>query len=228
MKGNRSVLSIVAKIISILILLLGFVLLLYIFLGPSLGLIDAESASFGILLAFPVIVIGVLSVVLSFIGYPKVSLTIVVILASVIILNVWNQNRMSAINMQRMADRQTQNNSFPPLQSPSAPTTSDVKQGINCGQRDTGTDTVPIVCMSKALNTCTPAYMYDTTRNGLVAVESYEILGMNGNVCQVRHRQYTKPPQTNYVCNYLMSDLSSKSDTLFLDAVFNSGFNCPA
>lgn len=110
----------VVKVLSILVLFTGIGLLLYIFIGPSLGLIDAESASWGIIIAFPVIVAGIVSVISSFKGYTKTSFIIIVIPALVIFLNVWNQNRLDMAGRQRFANsKQNQVQQLPPIpQSP--------------------------------------------------------------------------------------------------------------
>jgi len=86
----------ISKILSILVLLTGIGLLIYIFIGPSLGLIDAESASWGIIIAFPVIVVGIISVITSFKGYTKVSMVIIVLLVLIFSLNIWNEQRLSS------------------------------------------------------------------------------------------------------------------------------------
>jgi hypothetical protein len=96
MKNNKNIFDIIVKICSVLILVLGFFLILYIFFGPSLGLIDAESASWGFVIALPVIVIGVISTILSFTGHPKVSAVIIILYVFIFVLNIWNQHRLDS------------------------------------------------------------------------------------------------------------------------------------
>ena len=96
MKNGKNVFDIFVKVCSVLVLVLGFLLILYIYFGPSLGLIDAESASWGIVVAFPVILIGIISTVLSFTGHAKSSAVAIVLLILVMALNIWNGRRLSS------------------------------------------------------------------------------------------------------------------------------------
>ena len=95
MKANKGIFDIFVRICSIIILILGFLLILYILLGPSFSLVDAESASAGILLANPVIICGIISVILSFKGYAKTSAIIIIVFVLIIIFNIWDQRRVS-------------------------------------------------------------------------------------------------------------------------------------
>ncbi|GEM_PF-6587800 len=106
--------------------------------------------------------------------------------------------------------------------------------GIDCGvTKDASRQSVQIACMSKALRACASAIMYDSKNP--IAQESYEILGNEAQNCQVRHRQYTKPPQFSLVCKYpldlisrtdLMLESQHESDRLFSIVVMQNGFSC--
>ena len=87
---NKSVFDTIDRICSILVLVLGFALILFVFLGPSIGIVDAESASFVILPAVPIIVTGIISVILSFNGYAKTSMIIMILLV-LIVFNLWGK-----------------------------------------------------------------------------------------------------------------------------------------
>ena len=123
MNNNKNIFDIVVKFCSVLVLAFGILLVAYIFLGPSLGLIDAESASFGILLAAPVIVVGVVSTILAFTRHTKTGLIIIILTVLVIGFNVWNQNRIDTAGRQHMIDLQSQRHQqLPP--TPQVPSTS--------------------------------------------------------------------------------------------------------
>ena len=110
MKNDKNIFNLIVKICSILFLSLGIILVVYIFAGPALGLIDAESASFGILLAVPVIIAGIISIALSFTGHTKASTVVMLILVLIFAFNIWNGNRINTAGRQHMIDLQSQRN----------------------------------------------------------------------------------------------------------------------
>jgi hypothetical protein len=119
MKNNQKIFDTVVKVCSIVVLLIGFILLLYIYFGPSLGLIDAESASWGIVIVLPIIVVGIISTILSFMKYTKTATAIIVLYVLIFVLNIWNQHRIDTVAQQHMIDMQSQQNSqHPPLSIP--------------------------------------------------------------------------------------------------------------
>ncbi len=116
MKTDKSVFDLIVKVCSILVLSLGVLLVIYIFAGPSLGLIDFEdfeSASFGILLAAPVIIAGIIAVVQSFRGHTKASAVIMILLVLIFVFNIWNGHRIDNADRQHMIDLQSQRNQQP-------------------------------------------------------------------------------------------------------------------
>jgi hypothetical protein len=124
MKNNKNIFDVIIKICSILFLVLGFLLALYIYFGPTLGLIDAESASWGIVIAAPLIIIGVICVATSFSGYTKVSGIVMVLYVLVITFDISIQRSLTAVKQQSMINFQSQQVSqLPPTpQIPNQPT----------------------------------------------------------------------------------------------------------
>ena len=89
MKNNKNVFDICVKVCSILFIAFG------IYLIVSMGFND-QSEGFGILLAAPVIIVGIISIVLSFTGHSKASAIIMVLLVLIVVFNVWNGQRLSS------------------------------------------------------------------------------------------------------------------------------------